>query len=228
MKRNPKLAIRLVGEALLIIVSVYTAIVLEGMSSDRANRASALASLRAVRAELLADQQTARDYALQKEERALLFSHLTTWLNSDGPIPQDSFGVAFEGILTGNLTAFPNRASWTTMVSQGQLRFVQDAELVGRLAALYERWAARVEYNGDAYDDALWTVTRTVVPSTWNRRTHRFLRSDRNARLELDGHLVHLEIWNESYGRLLDLWADAMAETLVSLDRYLELHAGGA
>ena len=116
-----RLAVRLVGEAIVIIVSVYTAIVLEGMSSDRERRASALESLRNVRAELLADEQQARDYARQKEERALLFSQLSDWLSSDGSIPADSFGVALEGILTGNVTAFPKRASWTTMVSQGSL-----------------------------------------------------------------------------------------------------------
>lgn len=228
LEARRRLIIRLVGEGVLIVVSVYTAIVLEGMSSDRERRASARESLRQVRAELLSDQQQARDYAGQKGERALLFSQLAKWLNSNGPIPTDSFGVALEGVLTGNVTAFPRRASWTTMVSQGQLEFVGDAELVGRLADLYARWADRVVYNGDAYDEALWTVTRTTVPSIWDRRASRFLRSDREARRELDGQLVHLEIWNESYGMLLERWAKEIERTLVSLDRHLELHGGGA
>lgn len=222
MKTRRRLALRFVGEAVLIVVSVYTAIVLEGMSSDRERRASALESLRTVRAELLADQQQALTYARQKEERAALFSRLSAWLRSDSPFPPDSFGVALEGILTGNLTAFPRRASWTTMVSRGQLEFVRDAELVGRLADLYERWADRVVYNGDAYDEALWIVSRTTVPSIWDRRANRLLRSDREARLELDGQLFHLEVWNESYGDLLDRWAEQIEQALVEVDRYLE------
>jgi Family of unknown function (DUF6090) len=218
-----KLALRFVGEAVMIVVSVYAAIVLEGISSDRGQRALARESLRTVRAELLADQQQAQAYARQKLERAVLFSQLSNWLNSDGSVPADSFGVALEGILTGNVTAFPKRAAWTTMVSQGQLEFAGDAELVGRLADLYDRWADRVTYNGQAYDEALWSVTRTTVPSIWDRRTSRFLRSDREARLELDGQLFHLEIWNDSYGALLDRWAKEIGQTLVDVDQYLEL-----
>jgi hypothetical protein len=228
LKTKRRLALRLLGEGVLIVVSVYTAIVLEGLSSDRDRRVSAIESLRIVRAELLADQQQARTYARQKEERAVIFSQLSAWLRSDGPFPADSFGVALEGILTENFTAFPRRAAWTTMVSQGQLEFVEDTELVGRLADLFERWADRVVYNGDGYDEALWTVTRTTLPSIWDRRANRLLRSDRQARLELDGQLVHLEIWNESYGALLDRWAEQIEQTLVDVDRYLELRGGGA
>lgn len=212
----------------MIVVSVYVAIVLQGISSDRGQEAMARESLRTVRAELLADQQKAQEYAHQKEERAVLFSRLSRWLNSGGPIPADSFGVALEGVLTGNITAFPRRAAWTTMVSQGQLEFVRDPELVGRLAGLYDRWADRVSYNGQAYDEALWSVTRTTVPSIWDRRTSRFLRSDREERLELDGQLYHLEIWNDSYGALLDRWAEEIGRTLVDVDRYLGRHGGGA
>jgi hypothetical protein len=216
-----RLVLRFVGEAAMIVVSVYAAIVLEGISSARGQRALAQESLRSVRAELAVDRQQARDYAVQKEERSGVFSQLSNWLNSDRSIPGDSFGVALEGVLTGNVTAFPRRAAWTAMVSQGQLEFVGDAELVGRLADLYDRWDDRVVYNGRAYDEALWDVTRTTVPSIWNRRTNTFLRSDRAARLELDGQLFHLQIWNESYGALMDRWADEIDKALADLDRHL-------
>jgi hypothetical protein len=219
---------RLAGEAVLIVVSVYVAIVLEGMSSDRERRASALESLRIVRADLQAELQLARTYAEDKRERTVLFARLSRWLTSDAAIPADSFDVALEGVLTGNVTAFPRRASWTTMVSQGQLEFVGDAELVGRLADLYERWADRIVYNGAGYDEALWTVTRNSVPSIWDRRAKRFLRADRAARLALDGQLVHLELWNDSYGVLLDRWADEIERTLAAVDGHLERRRGGA
>jgi hypothetical protein len=214
--------LRLAGEAVLIIVSVYVAIVLEGISSDRDQRASALESLRTVRAELQTDLELARTYARQKRERGVLFAQLSGWLSSDSAIPADSFGLALEGVLTGNHTVFPRRASWATMLSQGQLEFLGDAPLVGRLADLYEHWSGRVTYNGAAYDEAIWIVTRTTVPSIWDRRAHRFLRSDRDARLELDGQLFHLEIWNDSYGDLLDRWADTIESALEEVDRHLE------
>jgi len=213
-------AFRILGQAVIIVCSVYTAIVLEGISSDRDRRESASESLQTVRAELLADQQQARDYALQKKERAARFYQLSKWLRSAGPVPEDSFGVALEGVLTGNFTAFPRRASWSTMVNQGQLEYVGDADLVVRLADLFERWADRVQYNGDAYDDALWIVTRNTVPMIWDRRASQFLRSDEAARAELDGQLVHLEIWNESYGGLLDRWAEEIGKAVEQLDEY--------
>lgn len=228
MKLRKAQVLRLAGEAVLIIVSVYVAIVLEGISSDRSQRASALESLRTVRAELQTDLELARTYARQKRERADLFHDLSSWLNSETAIPADSFGMALEGVLTGNFTVFPKRASWATMLSQGQLEFLDDAQLVGRLADLYEHWSQRVTYNGAAYDEAIWIVTRNTVPSIWNRRANRFLRSDREAMLELDGQLRHLEIWNDSYGMLLDRWADEIEGVLEVVDRKLDpLGMGG-
>jgi len=228
LKTGKAKILRVVGEALLIVVSVYVAIVLEGISSARSQRASALESLRTVRSELESDLLDARALAEQKGERALVFSQLSGWLSSDDAIPVDSFAVALEGVLTGNYTIFPRRASWATMVSEGQLASVGDPGLVNRLADLYEHWNARVMYNGDAYDSAIWEVTRTTVPTIWDRRMRRFIRLDPAARRELDGQLVHLEIWNQSYGALLTAWADAMDTLIGDIDRHLEHRGGGA
>jgi hypothetical protein len=197
------------------------AIVLEGVSSDRDAQASAIESLRTVRAELEADLSEARTYSEQKRQRAALFSAASDWLRSDATIPADSFSVNIEGILTGNYTVFPRRAAWTTMVNQGQLESLGNPELVSGLAELYEHWSGRVIYNGEAYDEAIWIVTRETIPSIWDRRTNRFVRSDRGSRLGLDAQLVHLEIWNESYGALLALWASEIETVLAEVDRHL-------
>jgi hypothetical protein len=114
------------------------------------------------------------------------------------------------------------------MVSQGQLESLGDPELVSRLAELYEHWNDRVTYNGEAYDEAIWIVTRETVPSIWDRRGVRFVRSDRAARLELDAQLVHLGIWNESYGVLLTRWAEEIEDVLVEIVGHLDRTGGGA
>jgi hypothetical protein len=100
------------------------------------------------------------------------------------------------------------------MVNQGQLEHLDAPELVARLAELYEHWSDRIVYNGEAYDEAIWIVTRESVPLVWDRRTGGFLRTDHASKLHLDAQLVHLEIWNDSYGRLLDLWADEIEQAL--------------
>jgi hypothetical protein len=206
--------LKFVGEATLIIVSVYVAIVLEGASAERTERGSAIESLRTVQAELERDLNEARVYAEQKRDRSSLFSDLSRWLRSDATIPTDSFAVTLEGVLTGNWTVFPRRAAWTTMVSQGQLEYLDDPELVARLAELYEHWSDRVVYNGEAYDEAIWVVARENVPLVWDRRTDRFVRTDPAARFALDAQLLQLDIWNDSYGRLLDRWADQIEQVL--------------
>jgi type II secretory pathway component PulM len=83
LKNRRAQVLRLGGEAALIIVSVYVAIVLEGASGERAARASALESLRTVQAELERDLNEARAYAQQKRDRSSLFSDLSRWLRSD-------------------------------------------------------------------------------------------------------------------------------------------------
>jgi hypothetical protein len=114
------------------------------------------------------------------------------------------------------------------MVSQGQLESLGDPELVSRLAELYEHWSGRVIYNGEAYDEAIWIVTRETIPSVWDRRASRFVRLDRASRLELDAQLLHLEIWNRSYGALLTLWAAEIEDVLVEVDGHLDRSGGGA
>jgi hypothetical protein len=214
LKNRRAQVLKLVGEAALIVVSVYVAIVLEGASADRAARRSALESLRTVQAELERDLDEARSYAEQKRDRSALFADLSRWLRSDAPSPTDSFAVTLEGVLTGNYTVFPRSAAWTTMVSQGQLAHLEDPQLVARLAELYEHWSDRVVYNGEGYDEAIWIVTRESVPLVWDRRTGGFVSTDRDSKRQLDEQLVHLEIWNDSYGRLLDRWADEIDQVL--------------
>jgi hypothetical protein len=227
LKRGTTQLGRLLGEAGLIIVSVYVAIVLEGASSARSEQAAALESLRTVQAELEADLVEARAYATQKEDRSVLFAQLAGWLSSDVAIPVDSFDIALEGVLTGNFTIFPRRAAWSTMISAGQLASVGDPVLVNQLADLYEHWTGRVLYNGEAYDEAIWEVTRNTIPSLWDRREGRFLRSDLRARRELDGQLLHLEIWNASYGRILTIWADEIENVLLGVDMHLQREGDG-
>lgn len=97
---------RVLGEATVIVVSVYVAIVLEGWSSDRAEAADAQAALLQVRAELLADHADLQDILTEQRELSLLYRRLLTWLESPTSMPNDSVDGALVRIAPATVRCF--------------------------------------------------------------------------------------------------------------------------
>ena len=97
---------RFLAEGVLIIVSVYFAIVLEGMSQDRAAKLSAHAALVQMLGDMKEDvaeleQVRAHQLALDKHYAALIL-----WLENPESMPLDSVGDAMDAIFMDNRTFF--------------------------------------------------------------------------------------------------------------------------
>ena len=92
---------RLLSEAVVIVASVYLAIVLEGMS------------------EVLVEQENlSRQYV-----------NLLRWFGDPSSMPVDSVHESLDVVAWSNRTMFPRGAAWTTRVAAGQLRYLDDAPL---------------------------------------------------------------------------------------------------
>lgn len=210
---------RFLGEALLIVVSVYVAIGLEGVSSERARRIEATEGLRQLRAELVLDRADAQSVREAQERISDDYTRMVDWLESPSTMPADSFGASLRRLSLSNPTAYPRKGAWTALSSNGLLSAIDDPDLVVRISDHYENLVARIEYNGNDYDELLNGTMIEAVPAAWDR-----IRDRPTGDLtELRGRLDYLgNDWNGYYRELIDRYAAALDSMIADIDRYLD------
>ncbi|MDH5589072.1 MAG: DUF6090 family protein [Gemmatimonadota bacterium] len=203
---------RMLKEGVLIVGSVYVAIVLEGVSAQRARVADARADLAQLRSELQADLADLAEIVGEQEELAAQYARLLRWLATPEDMPNDSVHAALERLATSNRTLFPRRGAWTSLVSGGQLASLGDGALVSRLANFYENIVERLEYNGASYDRNVDEVMRETVSASWDKSRRRPVGDA----VRLRNDLAYLELaWTRFY---LDLLREHERESMGLLD----------
>ncbi len=217
---------RFLAEAALIVGSVYLAIVLEGASSDRSRKVEAIAALTNLRAELELDQEDGKEILDLQKDQALSHQQIQAWLADTQNISVDSFSDALLHTLTDNRTMFPRKASWTTMVAEGQLAVLGDPALIRSLANLYEHSNVRLEYNGDRYDDTTQDILRGRMPYVWDLVEDRFLTTDPAAIRTFGNQMLQAQRQNLGYMALLTSWLEEVANVNSQVASYLEQNGG--
>lgn len=209
---------------MLIVLSVYLAIVLEGWSQERSEHHEALASLTQLRAELVADRADLQDILEEQRLLSVLYDDLLRWLATPETMPADSVDAALGRLAVSNRTMFPRRGAWTSLVSGGQLSAIRNDALVAQLGGFYENVNDRLEYNGRDYDINLNEVVRVTVGSAWDKAQRR----PRGDVVQLRNELEYIKVgWTDFYWELLSEYGDDL-DTLVSeIDLHLELAGGG-
>ena len=219
---------RFLSEAVLIVMSVYLAIALEGISTEREHRAEAVAALTALRSELELDHGDAVEILGLQAAQIESSDRLRRWLTAPQAAPSDSLSAALLHVLTDNRTMFPRKSSWTTMVSEAQLTVLGDPQLVRSLANLYEHSTVRLEYNGDRYDDTTQDMLRVGMPAVWDAGEQRFLVTDDAALRTFANQMLQVQRQSEGYSRLLTAWKGELEEVMAQVDSFLDLYGGGA
>lgn len=213
---------RLAAEGVLIVASVYLAIVLEGNSQDRARGREATAALAQLLGELQEDRADLDEVQAKQLEIANGHETLMTWFREPASLSGDSV-TAYLGFVGGdNRTMYPRRSAWTTMVAAGQLTELHDPGFVTQLANLYENINTRIEYNGSNYDQALEEIYRNYVPEVWDAWNARLLTTDPAALATLRGRFNYLRSWNEWYLGLLDQYQTELDELISAVDEHLQ------
>ncbi len=219
---------RLLGEGLVILASVYLAIVLEGRSDDRQRTEEAIDALVQLRAELRADRADLTEVMAEQANLDRQYARLDGWLADPASLPADSFTALLDSVAFSNRTMFPRSSAWTTMVTSGQLRFLRDPALVTHLANLYENVNPRIEYNGEFYDRAQVEVVGTAVPLVWDSGRGRFLTGDADVIAGLRGRLRYLHVaWNGWYLMYLGEYVGDLESRIRDVEAYLETHGHG-
>ena len=140
---------RFLAEAVLIVSSVYLAIVLEGASTEKERKTEAIAALTNLRAELDSDQADGLDILALQNDQGRSHQQIQAWLSDPANVPADSLSAAPKHALRDNRTVFPRDSSWTTMVAEGQLavgNMMLQAQRQNRgYMALVSKWLEEVE-----------------------------------------------------------------------------------
>ncbi|MEQ9401215.1 MAG: DUF6090 family protein [Longimicrobiales bacterium] len=212
---------KLALEALVLVVSVYLAIVLEGFSDERARHREAVEALRTLRAELVLDGRDLEVVMAAQRDRHLRNRRIDRWLQDPDTAPTDSLAADFRALFSENRTMFPRSASWTTMVASGQLNDLNDPGLVSELADFYENRNARLEYNGRLYDEWVTEVARGGLPVVWDQASGRFLTRDRTEIDRLRGRLTGTADLGHGFYGLLEEWSVALESLTAGVDAYL-------
>ena len=218
---------RLLAEAVLIVSSVYLAIVLEGASTDREQKAEAIAALENLRSELALDRADGLEVVSLQQDQGQSHQQIQAWLSEPDNIPAELFSAALEHALTDNRTVFPRKSSWTTMVAEGQLAILGDSTLVSRLANLYEHSNVRLEYNGDRYDDTTQDILRVWLPRAWDLVENRFLTTDEVTKRAFGNQMLQAQRQNRGYMALVVKWLEEVESVQTQVDTYLDRSGKG-
>ena len=218
---------RLLSEAVVIVASVYLAIVLEGMSEDRDRATEAVDALAQLVDELRKDRADVAEVIAEQESLSRQYVKLRRWFEDPSSMPTDSVQETLDLVAWSNRTMFPRGAAWTTMVASGQLSYLDDVALVTRLGDLYENVNPRIEYNGAAYDENLNFVMRESVPMVWDFEASRLVTGDPAAVARIQGQLRYLHVaFNGWYLWYLAQYAEQLDRLISDVESYLDAGEG--
>lgn len=216
---------RWLGEAVIIVVSVFIAVFLEGVAADSSSSADAHTTLRQLAAELRADREDLARIRGVQVEHAGAYDDLLRWFTAPESLPGDSVQAALDQVGFLNLTMYPRKGAWGALTSGGQLVWVHDQGLVTRLANFYESTHARLEYAGRDYDFNVNEIARVTISGAWDWRQQRPRGNRETDLVELWGQVRYLRLsWNQYYIDLLDDYGGEMETLLNDLEAYLSAH----
>lgn len=211
---------RLLRDAGVVVASVYVAIVLEGASADREHRREAEQALARLEIELQQDRSDLVEVLAAQRDRLERHERIDRWMGEPSAIPGDSLTADIVALFGVNRTMFPRGSSWATMVSSGQLAYLDDPELVSRLGNLYENLNPRLEYNGQVYDGWVIDIARRDVPSVWNRSAGTLQTSDPIPLAHFRESLLGLLDLARGFVGLLEEWEVELAAVQAEVERH--------
>ena len=218
--RIRRYVLRFGGEALLIVASVFVAILLESMWQDHVEATDARQSLSQVR------RSMAEDLAfldlVEEEQRATyeIIRQLIGWVEQPESLSDEQVQDFFLNY-SMPISIWPRRAAWDSMVSAGQLRLLGAPALATRIGDYYEYHLRRVEYNSRQYDDLFVAIFEGDVPRLWNFEEGRLLSTDPADRVRFRNRLVQLGFWTSYYLNYIETNRSLLHELTEEIDRFL-------
>jgi hypothetical protein len=212
------------GEAVIIVASVFVAIYLEGIADNAARRNDARASLTQLVVELKEDREEVVEVRGQQMRLRTTYDDLLRWLSGTDPLPADSVQAALDEVAFLNRTVYPRAGTWSALTSSDHLSWVSDEDLVARLANFYESMNARLESGGRDYDFNVNEVVRVTLSRGWDSQRQSPQATNPGGTVELREQLRYLRLsWNRYYVDRLDDHEAEIDGLIQDLETYLAI-----
>ncbi len=208
------------GEAVLIVVSVFVAILLESTWQDRADAMDARESLAQVRRSLAEDKAFLDRVEIEQRATAEELEGLIDWAANPRSLPAEQVHEAFLNYQMP-ISIWPRRAAWNSMVSAGQLRLLNAPDLTTRIGDYYEHHLRRIEYNGQQYDSLFVSIFENDLPRLWHFEEARLLTRDPIQLVQFRNRLVQLNSWTSYYLDAVETNRRLLIELIADIDEYL-------
>jgi hypothetical protein len=214
---------KLLAEGALIIASVYFAIVLEGMSQDRAEKLSAHAALAQMLGDMREDVAELEEIRVHQLALDRQYTALILWLEDPESMPLDSVAEAMDSIFMDNRTFFPRRSAWTTMVAAGQLSILDEPGLVTQLGNFYESVNIRLVEGGAQFEYNLGDIGRNSATAVWDGFNRRLMTTDADRLVAFRNQLRYMHIWGNSwYLNRLNEYRQMLDSLVLDIESYLD------
>ena len=216
---------KVVGEAALIVASVFVAISLEGVWQEYSDAAEARVALVGLLQELRADHAFVAVVTAEQEVLAGAISDLLDWFADAESLPTKAVHEAFLTMQDTGLTTWPRRAAWTTMVAAGHLSLLDDNELVARLGNHYEYTQRRLTNYERTYDEFKYFFENESLTKIWDFQRKRLLTEDSVRIAEFRNQILKLNRWNQWYlGQLMGDYGADLNSLIFEVEKYLIAH----
>ena len=214
---------RMAGEATLIVVSVFVAIVLEGLWQERVQAGEARAALGQLLEELKQDRVSLDAVVARQSEIDVLWGNARAWLANPDTLPSDEFHDALDSIVLDNRTLYVRRSAWANLVTNSHLPLLKDPVLVGHLSDHYENRNTILDLNNNMYDATAMAIMRESATEIWDGDNRVLLTTDALALSIFRGKIRHLHIvWNKWYLDFMSDYVVALDQLIADVESYLE------
>lgn len=209
------------GEAVLIVVSVFVAILLESMWQERAATIEAKESLAQVRQSLEEDLAFLAKVEQEQLQAKAMIEQLVQWTNDTESLSNEQVSDIFLNY-TIPVSVWPRRAAWDSMVAAGQLRLLNAPELTTMIGNYYEYHLTRVEYNSKQYDDIFVAVFEEDLSKLWDYGGARLLSTNPDDLAYFRNRLIQVTGWNTYYLDAVKTNRRVLNELMEEIDEFLK------
>ncbi len=188
-------------QLLIVTAGVYIAILVQDRAENRARHRSAQVMLRALGQELVSDERSIQEIIVSQENLQNNMDRLAADARN-GP-PDTTIATLLATRSLASRTFFFRRAAYATLLSSGNLQYIDDAQLRLRLAQVYEQDYSRLQVNGDIGDQIYQGLFHPALLRYWDHLEQRRISESGDAAIELSNACLRVKEFSIFYVNLL-------------------------
>jgi hypothetical protein len=188
-------------QLLIVTAGVYIAILVQDRAENRGRQRSAQVMLNALGQELVSDERSIQEIIASQEQLQSNMDKMAADARN-GP-PDTVIATLLASRSLASRTFFFRRAAYASLLSSGNLQYIDDPELRLRLAQVYEQDYSRLEVNGDLADQIYQGLFHPTLLRYWDHLRQRPIPDSADAAIQLSNACLRVKQFSIFYVELL-------------------------